>query len=159
MFGFGAHLEPRNAVLRAITEMNQMLVPLTKYPDDQLPGFLSDPDTLQWLRTATVVEQYYLRPVNEPLIDIAEYQPVWTDDIREDVHLCQKNVERLGMEMLVLDPTREEIGMPVVKAIVPGLRHFWSRYAPGRLYDVPVKLGYFHEPLREVELNPIAMFL
>src|SRR5690606_30411941 len=30
------------------------------------------------------------------------------------------------------------IGMPAVKVIVPGLRHFWARFAPGRLYDVPV---------------------
>ena len=46
------------------------------------------------------------------------------------------------MEMLVLDQTREEIGLPVVKVIVPGLRHFWARFAPGRLYDVPARLGW-----------------
>jgi ribosomal protein S12 methylthiotransferase accessory factor len=61
--------------------------------------------------------------------------------------------------MLVLDQTRADIGLPVVKVIVPGLRHFWARYAPGRLYDVPVRLGWLDRPLREDELNPIAMFL
>jgi oxazoline/thiazoline synthase len=39
--------------------------------------------------------------------------------------------------------------------IVPGLRHFYRRFAPGRLYDVPVKLGWRDRPLAEDELNPI----
>ena len=45
------------------------------------------------------------------------------------------------MEMLVLDQTRPDIGLPVVKVIVPGMRQFWARFAPGRLFDVPVALG------------------
>jgi len=61
--------------------------------------------------------------------------------------------------MLVLDQTRPEIGLPVVKVIVPGLRHFWTRFAPGRLYDAPVRLGWLERPLAETDLNPIPMFL
>jgi ribosomal protein S12 methylthiotransferase accessory factor len=49
--------------------------------------------------------------------------------------------------------------MPVAKVFVPGLRHFWTRFAAGRLYDVPVKLGYLDVPLTEQQLNPVAMFL
>ena len=63
------------------------------------------------------------------------------------------------MEMLVLDQTRPEINMPVVKVIVPGLRHFWARFAPGRLYDVPVQMGWQKKALREEDLNPIPVFL
>ena len=51
----------------------------------------------------------------------------WTDDVAEDVRLCQALVEGQGMEMMVLDQTRSEIELPVVKVIVPGLRHFWRR--------------------------------
>ena len=64
-----------------------------------------------------------------------------------------------GLEMLVLDQTRADVGLPVVKVIVPGLRHFWARFAPGRLYDVPVQLGWLDQPLRETEFNPIPMFM
>ena len=53
-----------------------------------------------------------------------------------------------------LDQTRPDIETPVVRVIVPGLRHFYSRFAPGRLYDVPVKLGYLDQPLSENELTP-----
>jgi ribosomal protein S12 methylthiotransferase accessory factor YcaO len=62
------------------------------------------------------------------------------------------------MEMLVLDQTRPEVGMPVVKVIVPGLRHFWARFAPGRLYEVPVQMGWLGRALSEDELNPIPVF-
>lgn len=51
-----------------------------------------------------------------------------------------------------------DVGMPVVKVVVQGLRHFWARYAPGRLNDVPVKMGWLEKPLREEELNPIPIF-
>ena len=68
-------------------------------------------------------------------------------------------VERHGMELLVLDQTRAEIGLPVVKVFVPGLRHFCSRFAPGRLYEVPVRLGWLPRALSEEQLNPVSMFL
>jgi hypothetical protein len=51
----------------------------------------------------------------------------------------------------VLDQTRPDIGLPVVKTIVPGMRHFWPRYAPGRLYD-PAAL------VPEDEFNPVPIF-
>jgi ribosomal protein S12 methylthiotransferase accessory factor len=159
MLGFGAHLDPRIAVLRAVTELNQMLTPLLQYPDDRLPGVLSDPDTLRWLNTATLAEQSYLIPHATDSTGLHSYQRPWSDDIRDDVLECQAKVESRGLEMLVLNQTRAEIGMPVVKVIVPGLRHFWSRYAPGRLYDVPVQLGRLPRRLSESELNPIAMFM
>jgi ribosomal protein S12 methylthiotransferase accessory factor len=47
----------------------------------------------------------------------------------------------------------------VVKVIVPGLRHFWRRTAPGRLYDVPVKMGWLKESKKEDELNPVSIFI
>jgi ribosomal protein S12 methylthiotransferase accessory factor len=67
-------------------------------------------------------------------------------------------VRREGLEMLVLDQTQPDIELDVVKVVVPGLRHFWARFAPGRLYDIPVKLGWLTAPLTEEQLNPIAMF-
>jgi oxazoline/thiazoline synthase len=45
--------------------------------------------------------------------------------------------------------------VPVARVIVPGLRHFYRRFAPGRLYDVPVKLGWIDRSVRESDLNPL----
>jgi len=38
---------------------------------------------------------------------------------------------------------------------VPGLRHHHRRFAPGRLYEVPVGLGLRKRPIQESELNPL----
>jgi ribosomal protein S12 methylthiotransferase accessory factor len=160
MFGFGAHLDPRIALLRAVTELNQMLVHILDAPaDGSPPPHLTDRETIRWLQTATLENQPYLAPRDAPARTADSYPRCWTDDLREDILTCQDRVERLGLELLVLDQTRPEIGMPVAKVIVPGLRHFWARYAPGRLYDVPVRQGALARPLSEEELNPILMFL
>jgi ribosomal protein S12 methylthiotransferase accessory factor len=42
-----------------------------------------------------------------------------------------------------------------MRVIVPGMRHFYRRFAPGRLYDVPVKLGWLDRPVAEANLNPV----
>ena len=79
-------------------------------------------------------------------------------DRREQILGCVKVARRLGMDFLVLDQTRPDVDVPVVRGIVPGLRHIHRRFAPGRLYDVPVALGWLAAPLAEDELNPIPVF-
>jgi ribosomal protein S12 methylthiotransferase accessory factor len=158
--GFGAHLDPKVALLRAVTEMNQMLSsPLLGLPEKGPEKEPVDPETAHWLKTATTANQPYLLPAEGPRRTAAAHPQAWTEDVADDVRVCQALVERAGMEMLVLDQTRPEVGLPVAKVIVPGLRHFWPRFAAGRLYDVPVRLGWLDRPLAEDELNPIAMFL
>jgi ribosomal protein S12 methylthiotransferase accessory factor len=67
------------------------------------------------------------------------------------VKACVRLAERAGLDFLVLDQTRPDIEAPVVRVIVPGLRHFYRQFGPGRLYDVPVKLGLRNRPLAEHE--------
>jgi oxazoline/thiazoline synthase len=163
MFGFGAHLDARIGILRALTELNQLLA-LRENPDahksfEYASEDREDLEYKHWIETATVANQPYLVPDDTLLpLKFSAYDLGWSEDVREDVLRCQEIVERQGMEMLVLDQTRPDIGMPVAKVFVPGLRHFWARLGPGRLYDVPVKLGWFEEPLDEDQLNPIPMF-
>jgi ribosomal protein S12 methylthiotransferase accessory factor len=158
--GFGAHLDPRIALLRAVTEMNQMLSsPLLGRPEKGPDKEPMDPATAHWLQTATTANQPYLLAAEGPPRAAASYPRMWAEDVADDVRTCQALVERAALEMLVLDQTRPEVGLPVAKVIVPGLRHFWARFAPGRLYDVPVQLGWLPRPLAEDELNPIPMFL
>ena len=62
------------------------------------------------------------------------------------------------MDLLVLDQTRPDIGLNVVKVIVPQLCHFWRRLGKERLYDLPVKMGWLPRRLTEGELNPFSVF-
>ena len=61
-----------------------------------------------------------------------DFQNLRVLDRREQVLACVKLVKRFGLDFLVLDQTRPDIQVPVVRVIVPGLRHFYCRFAPGR---------------------------
>jgi oxazoline/thiazoline synthase len=152
LLGFGTHFDPKIAMLRAVTEMNQTL---WLNPETQL----DDPDWKNWLESATRENQSYLMPDEHlPPKVCADYPQRWSDDLRQDVLTCVEITAQHGMEMLVLDQTRPDVGLSAVKVIIPGMRHFWARFAPGRLYDVPVRLGWLPAPLSEEQLNPIPMF-
>ncbi|MEQ8756399.1 MAG: TOMM precursor leader peptide-binding protein [Coleofasciculus sp. G1-WW12-02] len=153
ILGFGAHLDPRIAILRALTEVNQIGWELDKVPDENLKGEASN-----WLLNAKLADHPYLVPdAKQPLKTAQDYPKRWSDDIYAEVLACVEIAQQAGLETLVLDQTRPDIGLNVVKVIVPEMRHFWSRFGAGRLYDVPVKLGWRDEPLTEDQMNPTPM--
>jgi bacteriocin biosynthesis cyclodehydratase domain-containing protein len=159
VFGFGAHLDVRTALRRALTELNQMLPAVLPDPGGAPVDWSDDPDADTWWRTAMLADQPYLRPSADRPRTPADHPARTTGDLLGDITLIRGRLQRLGMRVLVLDQTRPDIGLPVVKVVVPGLRHFWSRFAPGRLFDVPVRLGRLARPTPEAELNPYPMFL
>jgi bacteriocin biosynthesis cyclodehydratase domain-containing protein len=157
LFGLGCHLDARIALQRAFAELNQMLGLAQEGKDGALA--VEDEETLSWFRTATLTNQPYLTPDKTIAAKRRkDFAPLGSGDLLEDIRLCRRIVEERGMEVLVLDQTRPEVKMPVVKVIVPGLRHFWARFAPGRLYDVPVQMGWQKRSLAEEELNPVPVF-
>jgi ribosomal protein S12 methylthiotransferase accessory factor len=161
MMGFGAHFEARVALTRALTELNQMMSFVLNLENSKAgENIINDNATLEWLKEATVANQPYLLPHSGKLQRKAsDYVDLSSDDFLTDIQTGRKIIEDKGMEMLVLEQTRPDIDMPVVKVIVPGLRHFWKRFAPGRLYDVPVEMGWLKAPRLEIEMNPIGVFL
>jgi ribosomal protein S12 methylthiotransferase accessory factor len=144
--GFGCHLEARLGVQRALTECNQLfdaVGPSDKpWGDEPLPqnGFLFPDDRIARRRAG-------------------DFPNVQRADLRADITACVDQVARLGLDVLVIDQTRPDIGLHAVKVVVPGLRHFWPRLGPGRLYDVPVRMGWLDRPRAESELNPVALYL
>jgi oxazoline/thiazoline synthase len=160
--GFGAQFDPHAALLRAISEMNQFLPAVSgpQGPDGARQYAYADQAAISWWKSASVENQPYLIP-NRSLRPrkAQEYGAYESYDQLVDVMNCVLTAQRMGMDTLVLDQTRPDVGVHVAKVIVPGARHFWARLAPGRLYDVPVQMGWLARRLREEELNPIAMFV
>ncbi|MGB0388894.1 MAG: TOMM precursor leader peptide-binding protein, partial [Ardenticatenaceae bacterium] len=156
ILGFGAHFDPQIALLRALTELNQILPNmLSGSKDDQDP---TQREIIKWCKSATIANQPYLVPDEKMAPKVqADYAKQWTDDLHTDVMTCVRIAKEKGLETLVLDQTRPDLGLHVVKVIVPGMRLFWRRLAPGRLYDVPVQMGWLMEPLMEEQLNPERM--
>lgn len=158
--GFGSHFDPKIAILRSLTEVNQVL-PSVSYSDKNGNAlyFVDDKDTLDWFMNARVEKETYLAPDKTvPSKTVHDYTPLFTDDLLEDVHQCVRIAEKAGLEMFVLDQTRPDVGLKVCRVVVPGLRHFWRRLGSGRLYDVPVQLGWLDKPKTEEELNPYSLF-
>jgi ribosomal protein S12 methylthiotransferase accessory factor len=161
MFGFGAHFDSTIALNRALTELNQFIPALLNIaPDGTTSYAMGDMDSISWWRNATIDNQPYLMPADESTPCGPRDLPASPSHIGGDLlrRLVQLLSDR-GYEVMVLDQSRPDLELSVVKMIVPGLRHFWARFAPGRLYDVPVQLGWLREPVAEVDLNPTPMFL
>lgn len=157
LMGFGAHPDRAVAVRRAVGEAAQMLGAL---PVDRggtvVAGWVADPVTQRWCAEATLANQPYLRPdAGLPAVPVSPR--VGAGDVLADLAEVRTRVEAAGAEVLVLDQTRPEIGFPTVRVVAPGLRHFWARFGPGRLYDVPVRQGRLAGPTAEADLNSYYM--
>jgi len=162
IYGFGAHFDPKIAILRALTETNQSLSAVLSADSDGNTQYPSSADSLalDWWKTATQENQPYLVADQSVVSKVySDYAQLWSDNLLEDIMTCKQIAEKNGMEMLVLDQTRLDIGLKVVKVLVPGMRHFWKRLDSGRLYDVPVRLGWLKEPLKENQLNSFPMWM
>ncbi len=148
-YGSGAHFDPRIALLRALTEVNQFLSIGLMGARNAAPSS-REGATPFYLRDHT-----YLTPNGHSPARPDRSSNFGGLDKREQVMACVKLAKGHGLDFLVLDQTRPDIEVPVVRVIVPGLRHFYRRFAPGRLYDVPIKLKLRDRPLSENELNPL----
>jgi bacteriocin biosynthesis cyclodehydratase domain-containing protein len=159
IYGFGAHLDPKVALSRALTEMNQSLeaVPTAAGPESSRT-YRGGGEAVHWWRTVRSTDANYLVPDPQagPLL-LDDFKNGASDDLCGDVFTCVGLAANRGIEVLVLDQTRPDVGFPVVRVVAPGLRHFWARFGPGRLYDVPVREGWLSRPLNEGELNPFVI--
>ena len=147
-FGFGAALDPRTALVSALGEVHQIAMTMAEAQDRWLR---------EWWRAATIAEHAYLAPDAAAAVrHIGNHHRSSERDTAASIAECRGRLEQQGLEVLVIDQTRPDIGLPTVRVIVPGLRHWRPpRYAAGRLYDVPVRLGWLAAPLREDQLNPL----
>ena len=148
-FGSGAHFDPRIAMLRTLTELNQFL------SIGLMGGGTGEKSSLDGVTPLRLAGLSLPDAERHPAFSQAPARTAGPlDNTREQVDACVDIARRAGLDFLVLNQTRPDVEVPVVRVIVPGLRHFYRRFGPGRLYDVPVKLGLLDRPLPESELTP-----
>jgi bacteriocin biosynthesis cyclodehydratase domain-containing protein len=159
--GFGAHLDGRAALGRAIDELNQSLPVIDqRRPDGSTVYRYADAGMLDWLQTVTTASDPYLLP--DPTaspVSVDSLGSASTGRAMDDVEICARLARTVGSRLYTVDVGAEEVGLRVARVIVPGLRHFWRRLAPGRLYDTPLELGWLGRRLDETELNPRTVHL
>src|ERR1700730_18152322 len=147
-FGSGAHFDRRIALLRSLTELSQFLT------IGMMGGGSGDKSSLDGVTPLRLENYSFLPPAGRPTVAPPLGINVPLDNAHEQVEACVEIARRAGHDFLVLDQTRPDVEVPVARVILPGLRHFYRRLGPGRLYDVPVKLGLLDRPLPESELTP-----
>jgi ribosomal protein S12 methylthiotransferase accessory factor len=146
-FGCAAHVSPAIAASKAIAELAQIWFWHTHgEPDEEIE---------KWIGSATLSSQCYLQQDGEICVPPDEHFASAADALRH----CVNRVMGAGIEPLAVDLTRSDIGVPAVRVIAPGLRHFRSRFGPGRLFEVPAKMGWLPKARAEEELNPVPCFL
>ena len=144
--GHGCHPDPARAIARAVAELSQVIAIASAPADAAEP---TEPPT--------VATRPYLVPDGAPPRRARELAPTGIGTgVEAQLAWCVDRLAGLGHDVLVLDVTREEVGQPSVRVVVPGLRPLLRRLAPGRLYDVPAALGWVSRTLREDEVNPEA---
>lgn len=160
LLAFGSHLDPRLAALRALTETNQFLPAVHNRDADGNTVYLEeDAATLEWWANATVAENDYLLPdPGQPLTSVSDYPVPRFGSVSEYVDLGVQRVQQAGYEVLAVDQSRPDIELRVAKVMAPGLRHFWRRLGPGRLFDLPVQMGFLDKPRTFDEMNPRSVF-
>ncbi len=141
--GFGTHWDPVIALRRAVTELNQLRIVPTR-SGVKVP----------W-EHVTVSSCPYLLPLDVDPSQVEELGCGVNPDLKVMVLNCVELARQHGLDVLVLDQTRPDVELPVVKVVVPGLRPHWPRYAAGRLYTIPVSLGWQDAATSEAQFNSI----
>ncbi|WP_247365211.1 YcaO-like family protein [Bradyrhizobium sp. 156] len=80
------------------------------------------------------------------------------NSLDQTLEIVLKRIHDRFLEVLILDQSQPDVELSVVKVMVPGMRHFWKRFGPGRLFDVPAELNWTGRVLKEEELNPYGIF-
>ncbi|NLV27929.1 MAG: YcaO-related McrA-glycine thioamidation protein [Methanomicrobiales archaeon] len=119
--GMGTHLCKEIAILRALTEVAQSRA-------TQIHGAREDTQSTHFLSKvgydrAKRLNKKWFDP--EPRISYDDMSSYHTDDFLDDIHIVIDRLKEAGLDrVLVVDLTRPEIGIPVVRVIVPGLEHY-----------------------------------
>jgi len=126
-FGLGTHPDVRVALIRALTEVAQSrAVDIQGVREDIALSGEQNSGVAHTKRVSTINRRswYHLpSPHVQAFVDIPTYPH---GDVREDIYFMSSRLRDAGLEqIIVVDVTEPEIGIPVVRVLVPGLE-CWS---------------------------------
>lgn len=129
-WGYGAHTSPTVALSRALTEVAQSRVTVIAASRDE--NFRTMYNAQNSAKTlARTREVFFARPGTRP------FDPTTGIDnptLNEDLDAVLERLRKVGVEQVVaVDLSKPEVGIPTVKVVVPGLEHYslFIGYTPG----------------------------
>jgi ribosomal protein S12 methylthiotransferase accessory factor len=116
--GHGTHPDARIALLRAITEVSQ-----TRAANIQ--GARDDLRKIKYSDENTDDRRAWQFMPSTKKIRFPEVQTFFNEDILDDINLILLRLKSVGLnQVIIVNLTNPDIGIPVVRAIVPGLETF-----------------------------------
>lgn len=122
--GVGTHLNPEIAVLRALTEIAQSRA-------TQIHGTREDTSRAVFMRKAgykrmKIMNKHYFEKENSGnIIELSDIKDKSTDSLKKNIEITIKELKSNGLHnILFKDLTREEIGVNVVRVIIPGTENY-----------------------------------
>ena len=116
--GHGTHPDARIALLRAITEVSQTRAANIQGARDDLRKIKYNDENTDDRRA-----WQFLRSTKK--IKFSEVPTFFNEDILDDINLILYRLKNVGLnQVIIVDLTNQDVGIPVVRAIVPGLETF-----------------------------------
>jgi len=116
--GAGTHTCPEIAVLRALTEVAQSRA-TQLFVDGTKPTGADMRRVMGYDRTKRMNKRWFAKDTESVYGDIGAFR---SDDFLTDIEYVLDELKKAGLDRcIVVDLTREDIGVPVVRVIVPGL--------------------------------------
>jgi ribosomal protein S12 methylthiotransferase accessory factor len=121
--GMGAHTNAGVAVQRAITEVAQSrLTQIHGAREDTVTADVRRVMGYEWLLK---MNKHWFEQTDAEEFEDAAVASVDTNDFLEDIHYAVARLRAAGLErVIVVNLTREELGVPVVRVLVPGLEMY-----------------------------------
>jgi putative methanogenesis marker protein 1 len=119
--GMGTHTSARVAVMRALTEVAQSRL-------TQIHGAREDTTIAQMRKKmgydrAKRMNAYWFK--DNGTVDYGTLRSCDSDDFLKDIRIMTDALKRRGLDrVIVFDLSRDEIGIPVVRVVVPGLESY-----------------------------------
>lgn len=120
--GVGTHLDPEIAAIRAITEVAQSRA-------TQIHGTREDTVRAVFMRKAGYERMKRINKhwfgESKKIIGLDELKNKSSSSFKEDIQITTKEIKKCGMgKAFYVDLTRDEVKVPVVRVIIPGMELF-----------------------------------
>jgi len=121
--GMGTHTDARVAIMRALTEVAQSrLTQIHGAREDTATADMRRIMGYEWMQKRN---EHWFATSEEKDFESVKSFSLDSDDFLKDIKYTVERLRGAGLErVIVVDLTREEIGMPVVRVIVPGLEMY-----------------------------------
>jgi len=121
--GMGTHTNASVAIKRAITEVAQSR--LTQIHGARNIGAATDMKKIMGYEWVRKQNKHWFEIAEDEEFDTVKSSSVDTDDFLDDIKHVMARLKAAGLKrVIVVDLTREEIGVPVVRVVVPGLEMY-----------------------------------